>query len=85
MGKAKDELMEMQEQAAVASALGISPEGLNGIEYEVCEDTDRAGNVTRTYIQWGDELPDGVEEDLDGIKQTTVVFDDEPDPFDEND
>ena len=85
MGKAKEEMMEMQALADVASALGINPEDLDGYSYEVCEDTDRAGNVIRTYIQWDDELPNGVEEDLDGIKQTTVVFGDEPDPFDEND
>ena len=51
MGKAKDEMMDRYERSAVAAALDIRPEDLDGFSYEVVEDTDRAGNVIRTFIR----------------------------------
>ncbi|QBX37210.1 hypothetical protein E4M02_02655 [Brevundimonas sp. S30B] len=79
MGKAKDLMIETHQLRRVAEALGIEVAELEAADYEVEADTDRDGNVIRTFIIWHDEVPDGVDLDPGSENETTIILPDDPD------
>lgn len=72
MGTAKELMVELQLERAVAAALGLQPQNLRGYDYEIREDG------FRTLIVWADEAPDGVTTDDEGGELITEVDLSEP-------